>query len=85
MIPIIIRMKNAPVYCGMNRKRFNREVRPLLTVVPIGKNGIGFHRQELDDWADNLKKSNGISPERRETWKKAIFIRSPAAQWDLAH
>ena len=45
--PVIIRFKNAPSYCGMNRKRFNREVRPLLTLIPIGKSGIGFYRQEL--------------------------------------
>ena len=39
-------------FIGMNRKRFNREVGPLLTVVPIGKTGIGFYRQEVDAWAE---------------------------------
>ena len=68
--PIIIRIKNAPFYCGMNRKRFNREVRPLLTTVPIGKTGIGFYREELDAWAENLKNTQGISPKERKAWEK---------------
>ena len=54
--PVIIRIKNAPFYCGMNRQRFNREVRPLLTAVPIGKAGIGFYRDEFDAWAAKFKK-----------------------------
>lgn len=83
--PAIIRIKNAPHYCGMNRKRFNREVRSLLTTVPIGKTGIGFFRNELDAWAENLKNTQGIPPETRKIWKKTIFIRPPAAQWNLAH
>ena len=69
-IPAIIRLKNAPFYCGMNRKRFNREVRPLLTILPIGKKGIGFYRQELDTWAESIKNIQGIPPDRRKTWEK---------------
>ena len=70
-VPVIIRFKNAPSYCGMNRKRFNREVRPLLTLIPIGKSGIGFYRQELDAWAEHLKNTQGIPPHRRTTWEKS--------------
>ena len=85
LIPAIIRLKNAPFYCGMNRKRFNREVRPLLTIVPIGKKGIGFYRQELDAWAERIKNTQGFHRTGEKHGKKAIFIRAPLAQRDLAH
>ena len=71
IIPIILRPKDVHFYCGMNRQRFNREVRKLLTIVPIGKTGIGFYREELDAWAENLKNTQGIPPERRATWEKS--------------
>src|ERR1700722_4606018 len=74
-VPVIIRFKNAPSYCGMNRQRFNREVRPLLTLIPIGKSGIGFYRQELDAWAEHLKNTQGIPPHRRTTWEKSDLYR----------
>ena len=37
--PRIIRFRDAPFYLGMDRNRFNAEVRPYLTEVPIGKQG----------------------------------------------
>ena len=43
----------------MDRNRFNAEVRPYLTEVPIGKQGIGFDRLELDAWAEDYKSRNG--------------------------
>lgn len=73
--PIILRIKHAPRYCGMNKNRFNREVRPLLTEIPIGKKGIGFYRHDLDVWAENLKNTQGISPEARKTWEKNTLYR----------
>ena len=42
LLPRIIRFRDAPFYLGMDRNRFNREVRPQLTQIPIGKQGIGF-------------------------------------------
>jgi hypothetical protein len=57
--PRIIRFRDAPVYLGMDRNRFNAEVRPFLTEVPIGRQGIGFDRLELDAWADNYVARNG--------------------------
>ena len=39
----------------MDRNRFNAEVRPYLTEIPIGKQGIGFDRLELDAWVDDYK------------------------------
>ena len=44
--PRIIRFRDAPHYLGMDRNRFNAEVRPFLTEIPIGTQGIGFDRLE---------------------------------------
>lgn len=57
--PRIIRLKNAPQYLGMNRNLFNKEVRPGLVTVPIGQQGIGFDRLDLDAWVDAYKQCNG--------------------------
>ena len=57
--PRIIRFRDAPNYLGMDRNRFNAEVRPYLTEVPIGKQGIGFDRLELDAWFEDYKSRNG--------------------------
>jgi hypothetical protein len=43
----------------MDRNRFNVEVRPHLTEIPIGIQGIGFDRLELDAWVDDYKSRNG--------------------------
>jgi hypothetical protein len=43
----------------MDRNRFNAEVRPRLTEIRIGKQGIGFDRLELDAWVDDYKTRNG--------------------------
>jgi hypothetical protein len=57
--PRIVRFRDAPFYLGMDRNRFNAEVRPYLTEVPIGKQGIGFDRLELDRWLDHYIARNG--------------------------
>jgi hypothetical protein len=58
-IPRLVRFRDAPSYVGMDRNRFNAEVRPYLTVVPIGKQGIAFDRLELDAWVDEYVARNG--------------------------
>jgi hypothetical protein len=65
LLPRIIRFQDAPHYLGMDRNRFNAEVRPHLTEIPIGKQGIGFDRHDLDAWADEYKDRNG-RPGRRK-------------------
>lgn len=45
--PRLIRLKDASKYLGMDKNRFNREVRPRLIVIPIGKQGIAFDRQSF--------------------------------------
>src|SRR5262249_20267420 len=58
-----IRFCEAPRYLGMDRNRINVEVRPYLTEIPIGKQGIGFDRLELDAWVVPQRASRTI--ERR--------------------
>src|SRR5262245_11285400 len=58
-LPRIIRVRDAPRYLGMDRNRFNVEVRPHLTEIRIGKQGVGFDRLELDAWVDDYKSRNG--------------------------
>lgn len=57
--PRIVRFRDAPGYVGMDRNRFNAEVRPFLVEVPIGAQGIGFDRLELDRWVDEYIARNG--------------------------
>jgi len=59
IIPRLIRFRDAPRYLGMDRNRFNAEVRPYLTEIPIGKQGIAFDRLELDTWVDHYISRNG--------------------------
>ena len=58
-LPRLIRLRDAPAYLGMDPNRFNAEVRPNLTEVPIGKRGIAFDRLDLDAWADEYVARNG--------------------------
>ncbi len=70
--PRFVRLRDAPAYLGMDKNRFNREVRPHLTVIPIGTQGIAFDRVELDAWVDEYKNRNGrpaAQSERRESWE----------------
>ncbi|MFC0667075.1 hypothetical protein ACFSKY_22740 [Azotobacter chroococcum] len=50
--PRFIRAVDAPAYLGMCRDEFNKTVRPSVREFPIGQRGVGFDREELDDWAD---------------------------------
>ena len=59
LLPCFIRLRDAPPYLGMDRNRFNIEVRPYITEIPIGAQGIAFDRLEIDAWADQYKVCNG--------------------------
>lgn len=52
LLPRILRAHEAPKYLGMCRAVFNETVRPHVREFPIGKQGVGFDRLELDAWAD---------------------------------
>jgi len=75
--PRVVRFRNAPAYLGMDRNRFNAQVRPFLTEVPIGTQGIGFDRLELDAWFEDYKSRNGRPAQKGENaWDANI---SPAS------
>ena len=59
LMPRLIRFKFAYGYIAMDRNRFNREVRPMLTEFRIGKQGVAFDRLELDNWVDLYRDRNG--------------------------
>jgi len=59
LLPRLVRLRDAPAYLGMDRNRFNREVRPHLTRIPIGQQGIAFDRLELDAWVEDYISRNG--------------------------
>ncbi|BBB15130.1 uncharacterized protein RVIR1_06310 [Candidatus Rickettsiella viridis] len=71
MQPRLIRLRDAPNYLGMDRHRFNEEVRPYLMVVPIGEIGIAFDRLDLDAWVDDYKQCKGRPPLKgRPQWEE---------------
>ncbi|MCP4767927.1 MAG: hypothetical protein GY875_16865 [Gammaproteobacteria bacterium] len=62
--PRLIRFRDAPRYLGMDRNRFNAEVRPYLVEIRIGKQGIAFDRLELDAFAEHYISRNGRPAQR---------------------
>ena len=70
LLPRLVRFRDAPFYLGMDRNRFNAEVRPQLTEIPIGTQGIAFDRLELDAWVEQYKSRNGrpAQPKGKLTW-----------------
>ena len=59
LIPRLIRLRDVPFYLGMDKNRFNAEVRPHLVEIRIGEQGIAFDRLDLDAWVDHYKSRNG--------------------------
>jgi hypothetical protein len=57
--PRVRRLRDAPRYLGMNRNLFNSEVRPYVTEVRIGQQGVAFDRLELDAWWEQYQSRNG--------------------------
>lgn len=64
--PRFVRFRDAPDYLGMDRNRFNAEVRPYLTEIPIGTQGVAFDRLDLDAWAEHYKNRNGRPGQKKE-------------------
>jgi len=59
VLPRLIRLRDVSAYLGMDRNRFGVEVRPYLTTISIGKQGIAFDRLELDAWVEDYISRNG--------------------------
>ena len=71
--PRLIRLKDAPDFFGMDIKRFNREIRPLLTEIRIGCQGRAFDRLEMEALADDYKSRNGRPvAERIQLWDDTV-------------
>ena len=64
-LPRLIRLRDAPFYLGMDRNRFNAEVRAYLMEIPIGEQGIAFDRLDLDAWVEDHKSRNGRPAQAR--------------------
>jgi predicted DNA-binding transcriptional regulator AlpA len=60
ILPRFIRAGAAPIYLGMCRAEFDKTVRPYVSEFPIGERGVGFDRQELDDWATAYVEAKAI-------------------------
>ena len=56
LLPRLIRLRDAPTYLGMDRHRFNSDVRPNIREIPIGSKGVAFDRLDLDAWVDHYKR-----------------------------
>lgn len=73
MLPRFIRLRDAPQYLGMDKNRFNRDVRTALTAIPIGVQGIAFDRLELDAWAEDYVRRNGRpAAPRSRPWDNTV-------------
>jgi hypothetical protein len=69
--PHLIRLREAPNFFGMDKNRFNRELRPRLTEIRIGTQGVAFDRLEMEAAADDYKSRNGrpaAQSERSKSW-----------------
>ena len=67
--PRLIRLREAPNFFGMDKNRFNRELRPRLTEIRIGTQGVAFDRLEMEAAADDYKSRNGRpAAERKKPW-----------------
>src|SRR5690349_8856794 len=80
--PRFIRLRDAHAYLGMDKNRFNREVRPNVLALRIGIQGIAFDRVDLDAWADDYKSRNGCHAarsHRSKSWEPRKCQASPSA------
>jgi len=85
LLPRLIRFRDAPYYVGMDRNRFNAEVRPHLTEIPIGIQGIAFDRLELDAWVGDHKARTGVPHGKERTYGTQTSTRPHHAGRHMAH
>ena len=60
--PRIIRVGQAPSYCGMSDRVFEADIRPHLTEIKIGVQGKAFDRFELDEVLNQYIARYGRAP-----------------------
>ena len=80
--PRLIRLRDAPFYLGMDKNRFNAEVRPYVVEIPVGKQGVAFDRIDLDAWVDQYKARNGRpgQPRGDQLWDARERLASTSAE-----
>ncbi|WP_460135234.1 hypothetical protein [Pseudomonas sp. S1_E04] len=79
--PRFLRASTTPAYLGMCREEFNKTVRPNVREFPIGKQGAGFDRIELDQWADSWAESMAIEKQADQDSNSPRSGRQGAKQW----
>ena len=85
LLPRVIRLRDAAAYLGMDKNRFDREVRPSLTEFPIGDQGVGFDLLDLDNWLEDYKVRNGRPGKRKEANKPWDEKESPVSSTGRAY
>jgi len=87
--PRILRLRDAPRYCGCDKNRFNHEFRPFLTEISIGTQGVGFDRLEIDDLLDDYiavhVKRPAVRREETKPWRDRKASRAFRCGGALAH
>nr|WP_286978236.1 hypothetical protein [Pseudomonas sp.] len=81
LAPRFIRASAAPAYLGMCRDEFNKTVRPCVREFPIGKQGVGFDREELDAWADSYVELKAIEKDGARGNNRPRSERQGESKW----
>lgn len=80
ILPRYIRHSKAPAYLGMCREVFDRDVRPYVIEIPVGRKGKAYDRLDLDAWATHHKSRNGKQPMHGDQpWQQGHAESSPIA------
>jgi len=74
-----VRFRDAPGFFGMDKNRFNREIRPQLIEIRIGRQGRAFDRLEMEAAAEEYKSRNGVPVAHLERRKPAWEIKKRQA------
>jgi len=66
LLPRILRFRDAPRYVGMDRNRFNAEVRPNVTEIPIGKQVLASIALNSTHGSMTIRPATGVPDDRKE-------------------
>ena len=75
--PRIIRAGDVMDYCGMSRLIFKEHIKPNLTRIQIGVQGVGYDRFEIDRVLDDYIARYGRAPAVKEENDTCENIKSP--------
>ena len=72
LLPRFVRFRDAPRFFGMDKNRFNREIRPHLTEILSGRQGMAFDRLEMEASAEEYRSRNGRpAAAKSKPWDKS--------------